>query len=226
MYDSPKYRVDPADAEAFVQRQHHGTLVAIGDGGWPQVTILPFVKTGDLIELHALQADSTFAAVRQNPKVTFLVEDYLTWTPHWFQSERDAGLASLQFLAVAYECEASCSTDPSDVAGALSRLLRAYEGDRSEYEPIQDGEFYGPRLRRLATIRLHVLRAQAKFKAGGSGSEVKRRTIAGLRARREPGDERAATVIEATLSRSRFRPPATAARACPGAGDHSLPRGR
>jgi Putative FMN-binding domain len=199
MYDSAKYRVDPADAEAFVQGQHHGTLVAIGADGWPQVTILPFVKTGDLIELHALQADSTFAALQQNPKVTFLVEDYLAWTPHFFQSERDAGQASLQFLAVAFECEASWSTDPSEVAGALSRLLHAYEGADATYEPIEDGQFYGGRLRRLATIRLHVLRSQAKFKAGGSGTEVKQKTIAGLRARREPGDERAAEVIEATL---------------------------
>lgn len=199
MYDSLKYRVDPADAEAFVQRQRHGTLVATDERGWPQVTILPFVKTGDLIELHALQADSTFAALQRNPRATFLVEDYLAWTPHWFQSERDAGQASLQFLAVAYECEATCSTDPSEVAGALSRLLRAYEGEEAEFEPIEDGEFYGGRLRRLATIRLRVLRAQAKFKAGGSGAEVKRKTIAGLRARREPGDERAASVIEATL---------------------------
>jgi len=199
MYDSVKYRVDPADAEAFVQSQHHGTLVAVGADGWPQVTILPFVKTGDLIELHSLQADSTFAAVQQNPKVTFLVEDYLAWTPHHFQSERDAGQASLQFLAVAYECEASWSTEPADVAGALSRLLLHYEGEGARYEPIQDGDFYGGRLRRLATIQLKVLRSQAKFKAGGSGTEVKRKTIAGLRARQEPGDERAAEVIEATL---------------------------
>lgn len=199
MYDSAKYRVDPADAEAFVQGQHHGTLVAVGADGWPQVTILPFVKTGDLIELHALQADSTFAALQQNPNVTFLVEDYLAWTPHFFQSELDAGQASLQFLAVAYECEASWSTDPAEVAGALSRLLHAYEGAEATYEPIEDGQFYGGRLRRLATIRLRVLRSQAKFKAGGSGTEVKQKTVAGLRARREPGDERAAEVIEATL---------------------------
>ena len=199
MYDSTRYRVDPAAAEAFVQSQHHGTLVAIGADGWPQVTILPFVKTGDNIELHALQADSTFIAVQQNPKVTFLVEDYLAWTPHYFQSERDAGQASLQFLAVSFECEALWSTEPSDVAGALSRLVRTYEGAEAHYEPIEDGEFYGGRLRRLATIRLKVLRSQAKFKAGGSGTEVKRKTIAGLRTRREPGDERAAEVIEATL---------------------------
>lgn len=199
MYDSAKYRIDPADAEAFVQRQHHGTLVATDARGWPQVTILPFIKTDDLIELHAVQGDSTLAALQQNPKATFLVEDYLTWTPHWFQSERDGGQATLHFLAVAYECEATVSTAPADVAAALSRLVRTYEGPDAAYEPIEDGDFYGSRLRRLATIQLRVLRAQAKFKAGGSTADMKQNTLTGLRDRRQPGDDRATAIIEATL---------------------------
>ncbi|MFN8514929.1 MAG: hypothetical protein U0841_20565 [Chloroflexia bacterium] len=70
------------------------------------------------------------------------------------------------------------------------------------YEPIVPGEFYGPRIERLAVVRLKVLHTEAKFKVGPAAPpEVKRQVVAGLRARNEPGDARAADVIEAAIRR-------------------------
>lgn len=199
MYRSPLYPTELAAAEAFVAGQRHGYLIATPPDGHPQVSILPFVKTGDEIELHCVQADPTFAAVRANPRVTFLVADFLAFTPHDWVDPRDAGRATLHFRAVQYACEATTSTDPHEVAAALRRLLAAYEPDAC-YEQLGDGPFYGPRLRRLAVVRLHVLETFAKFKAGPAGPVELKRAVAGrLRARGEPGDERAAAVIESLL---------------------------
>ena len=199
MYPSSRYPTDPELAERFVAGQRHGTLIATPPDGHPRVSILPFVKAGDEIELHCVQADPTFAALQANPRVTFLVSDFLAFTPHDFVDARDAGRATLNFRAVAYECWAAWSTDPADVAAALARLLAAYEPDAS-YEPIQDDALYGGRLRRLAALRLRVLDRQAKFKVGPAVPDQKKREIAGrLRARGLPGDERAAEVIEAYL---------------------------
>jgi len=199
VYESPNYPSDPAQVEAFVRDQRHGTLVATPPGGFPSVSLLPFVKTGDVIELHCVQADPTFDALRRNPRVTFLVSDYLTWTPHDFVDERDAGRATLHFRAVAYECEATWSTEPDDVAAALSRLLAAYEPNAS-YEALRDGEFYGFRLRRLAALRLEVRATRAKFKVGPAVPEARKREVARrIRARGRPEDGRAADVIEASL---------------------------
>ena len=202
MYDSAKYRIDPAVADAFVDGQRHGTLIATAPDGHPQVSILPFVKDGDVIELHCVQADSTFKAVRANPRVTFLVSDFLAWSPHDWVDPVDGGRATLHFRAVAFECEATVSTDPTAVAGALSRLLARYEPDRV-YAPVRDDAFYGPRLRVLATMQLRVLRAQAKFKVGPAAPvDVKQRVVERLRERGLPGDARAADVIESYLPRS------------------------
>jgi transcriptional regulator len=200
VYRSPKYPTSAAEAEAFVQTQRHGTLIAVAPDGYPQVSILPFVKTDGEIEIHLVQLDPTFAAMQSNPRVTFFVSDFLAFTPHDWVDEVDGGRATLNFRAVAYECEARViSTDPADVAGALARLLARYEPGE-EYEPLHDGEFYGPRLRRLATARLTVVRTDAKFKVGPAApAEVRRRVVAGLRSRRWPGDERAAREIESTL---------------------------
>jgi transcriptional regulator len=199
MYRSEKYPADPEAIAAFVARQRHGHLIATPPGGHPQVSILPFVKTGDEIELHCVQEDPTFAAVRANPRVTFFVSDFLAASRHDWVDPQDAGRATLNFRAVSFACEATISTDPADVAAALARLLAAYEPGAA-YEPIADGGFYGPRLRRLATIRLRIVETDAKFKIGPAAPvAVKRRVVAGLRARGEPGDGRAADVIEATL---------------------------
>src|SRR5450631_476705 len=200
MFASSNYPPDQAKAERFVAEMRHGTLIASSAEGYPQVSILPFVKTDDVIELHCVQDDPTFDAVRANPRVTFFVSDFLAWSPHSWVDEQDAGRATLHFRAVAFECDVErMSTDPNDVAGALSRLLAAYEPGAS-YEPVKMGEFYGTRLRRLATIRLRIVRTHIKFKTGPAGTgETKLRVAGRLRDRGEPGDVRAADVIEASL---------------------------
>jgi predicted FMN-binding regulatory protein PaiB len=197
VFASSNYPPDKAAAERFVSEMRHGTLIACTAEGCPQVSILPFVKTDDAIELHCVQADPTFEAVRANPRVTFFVSDFLAWSPHNWVDERDAGRATLHFRAVAFECEVErTSTDPVDVAGALSRLLAAYE-PHATYEPIAMGEFYSARLRRLATMRLRIVNRHIKFKTGPAGSvETKRKVAEKLRERGSLGDRRAAEVIE------------------------------
>jgi predicted FMN-binding regulatory protein PaiB len=203
VFASSNYPPDQAAADRFVAEMRHGTLIAGTAEGYPQVSILPFVKTDDVIELHCVQADPTFDAVRANPRVTFFVSDFLAWSPHSWVSEQDAGRATLHFRAVAFECNAErVSTDPDDVAGALSRLLAAYEPGAS-YEPMKMGEFYGPRLQRLATMKLRIVRRHIKFKTGPAGTaETKLRVAAKLRERGQPGDLRAADVIEAYAAKS------------------------
>jgi hypothetical protein len=200
MFASSNYPPDEALAERFVSEMRHGTLIACTAEGYPQVSILPFVKTGEVIELHCVQGDPTFDAVRANPRVTFFVSDFLAWSPHSWVDDRDAGRATLHFRAVAFECDVErVSTDPEDVAGALSRLVAAYEPGAS-YQPIEMGDFYGPRLRRLATMQLRVVKRQIKFKTGPAGSKDTKLMVADrLRKRAESGDLRAAEIIEASV---------------------------
>ncbi len=200
MFASSNYPPDQEAADRFVAEMRHGTLIACPPEGYPQVSILPFVKTDDMIELHCVQGDPTLEAVRANPHVTFFVSDFLAWSPHDWVDKTDAGEATLHFRAVAFECDAEfVSTDPDDVAGALGRLLKAYEPDAA-YEPIEMGKFYGSRLRRLATMRLRIVRSHVKFKAGPGGSAVKKQKVADrLRERAGAGDVRAADVIEASM---------------------------
>ena len=199
MYDSPNYPPDPALIEAYVAGQRHGTLIATPPDGHPQISLLPFLKQGDEIEVHCVVGDPTLTALEANRRATFLVSDFLAWSPHDWVDERDAGRATLHFRAVAFECVATVSHDPADVAAALARLTAAYE-PQSQAEPLGDNAYYGARLRRLAAVRLQVVGMKAKFKTGPAGSdEIKRRVAQGLRERSDPGDARAADVIESYL---------------------------
>ncbi|HVD01035.1 MAG TPA: hypothetical protein VNG93_07800 [Candidatus Dormibacteraeota bacterium] len=202
MYRSPKYPTPSDLAEEFVQSMRHGTVIAVPPGGYPQASILPFVKTGEEIELHFVQLDPTFAALQANPRCTFFVSDFLAFTPHDFVDPDDAGRATLHFRAVAFECEARfASTEPADVAGALGRLLAHHEPG-AQYDAVAVNERYGARLRMLGTVRLSIVSTHAKFKTGPADTPaVKRQVAARLRSRDEPGDRRAADVIESYLNR-------------------------
>jgi len=197
MYRSPKYPTPPDLAEEFVQSMRHGTIIAAPADGFPQVSILPFVKTGEEIELHFVQLDPTFQALQADPRCTFLVSDFLAFTPHHFVDPDDAGRATLHFRAVAYECDvAFLSTKPEAVAGALGRLLAHHEAGAS-YEPVTVGERYGARLTTLATAKPAVVGTKAKFKVGPADTaEVRLDVARKLRDRGEPGDRRAADEIE------------------------------
>jgi hypothetical protein len=201
VYKSPKYPSTPEQIEDFVASMLHGTIVATPPGGFPQVSILPFVKTGDEIELHFVQRDTTFEALQGNPRCTFLVSDFLAFTPHSFVDPIDAGVATLHFRAVAYECEARfISTKPEDVAGALSRLLAHHEPGAG-YAPVAVDERYAARLSMLGTARLSIVGTQAKFKVGPGDRAVRQAVADQLRERSKPGDGRAADVIEEYLRR-------------------------
>ncbi len=180
----------------------HGTIIATPPGGFPQVSILPFVKTGEEIELHFVRRDPTFVALQANPRCTFFVSDFLAFTPHHFVDAEDGGRATLHFRAVAFECEAGfISTEPADVAGALSRLLAHHEPGAT-YAPMGVNERYGARLALLGTARLSIVNVEAKFKVGPADTAAVKQGVADrLRKRSEPGDERAADVIEEYLRR-------------------------
>jgi len=204
MYPSNRYPTDPAVADAFVAGQRHGTLIATDADGFPQVSILPFVKTGELIEVHCVRADPTFRAIQANPRVTFFVSDFLAFSPHDWIDPDDAGRATLHFRAVAFECEATLSVEPAEVAATLSRLVQAYEPGK-HYLPIADDEMYGQRLLRLAALKLQVVHTHAKFKEGPAAppEDARARVVEGLRTRGGAGDARAADVIQDAIRRAR-----------------------
>ena len=197
MFDSRKYRpADDSIANEFLAAQRHGTLMACAPGAAPQASILPYLFVApNVVELHCVQADATFAAVRANAAVSLLVSDFLAYTPHHWVDPVDGSEATLHFEAVLLHGTATVATEPDEVAAALARLMQ-HVGHGPDYAPVVDDERYGPQLRRLAAVRIHVTGRQVKFKVGSSDMARRQRLADELRARDEPGDRRAADEFE------------------------------
>jgi predicted FMN-binding regulatory protein PaiB len=196
VYDSPKYRAPETAADEFVDGHPYGILMACAPGSSPSATLLPFVRLADTLELHCVREDPTCAALRAASQATFLVSDYLAWTPHDWVDPANAARATLHFRAVQFSGPVTVSFEPDDVAATLRRLLDRYEPG-ADYEAIEDGDRYGSRLRRLAAVRLVIRDCQRKFKLGPADPPLARQqVVAHLRRRDAPGDSRAADLIE------------------------------
>lgn len=199
MYESANYPTSLDEAESFASGQPHGTLIVAAPGGWPQVSILPFVKEDAHILLHAVREDPTCEALRETDRATFFVSEFLAFTPHDWVEPRNAARGTLHFRAISYECRATIDDDPEAVAAVLRRILERYEPD-AEHEPLVDGKYYGPRLRRLCAITLDVVERKAKFKVGSYGPDTMKLDVAQrLRERGSLPDVHAAEVIEAAV---------------------------
>jgi predicted FMN-binding regulatory protein PaiB len=201
VFASPSYPAPtPGEIDAFVAEQFCGKLIATDAGGFPRVSLLPFVPGPESIEVHMVQADPTFEALRAAGRASFLVDEPLAFTPHDVVSPDYAGMATLHFRAVVFHVEAEISLAPQHVAEALERLLRRYEEGR-RWLPVLDGPTYGRDLRRLAVARLRKVGVEAKFKVAQNRTPDQReRLLEFLRARGQGGDERAARVIQAAAA--------------------------
>jgi predicted FMN-binding regulatory protein PaiB len=190
-------RVPWAEVEAFVRAQRACKVLAVDSEGFPQVSILPFVWDGAAFEVHLVREDPTCRALEARGQGSVLLDEFLAFTPHHLVDPEDAGYATLHFRAVLFRVRARVSTEPAEVAAALERLLRAYEGD-ARWEPVADGRRYGARLRQLATARLEVVGAEAKFKVAQTRTPAERgRLLAYLEAQGTPEALRAAAVLAA-----------------------------
>jgi len=72
-----------------------------------------------------VEGQPTFAAVQPNPRVTFLVSDFLAFSRHDWVDPDDGGRATLNFRAAAYECLATTTTRPREVAAVPTTLSAA-----------------------------------------------------------------------------------------------------
>jgi nitroimidazol reductase NimA-like FMN-containing flavoprotein (pyridoxamine 5'-phosphate oxidase superfamily) len=200
MYDSPNYPTGAEEADEFVAAARHGTLLACAPDGFPQATIVPFARDDDTIRVHLVGADPTCAALRANPSASFLVSEFLAWTPHDWVEPDNAARATLHFRAVLFSGTATVSDDPEDVASVLRLLLDRYEPEGT-YDPITPADQrYGSRITRLAAVTLRVTAVQRKFKLGPYGPPELTRSVAGrLRERGLPLDAYAADVMTRVL---------------------------
>ena len=114
-------------------------------------------------------------------RVTFLVSDFLAFSPHDWVNAEDGGRATLHFSA---DLRMQQRFGGPPTSATLAALLRRQEPD-ADYRPLEDAFWPSPPAPRRRPARSR--RMQAKFVGPAASADVKRGVVAGLRVRNEPG---------------------------------------
>jgi uncharacterized protein len=192
--------IPPAEIDRFVAAQELGRLITVGEDGTPHVGLYPFVREGEVVDLHLVRGDELAEDLRVRPRCVFEVDEVLGVIPSYWVSAEYAGSATAYHRTVIFDCRATVVDDPAAVAAQQVRLLARYQPEGG-FRPLNpEDPLYRGALGQLAAVRLQVERVRAKFKLGQNRPpEARRRIIDELRRRGRPGDARAADALAWTL---------------------------
>jgi uncharacterized protein len=191
----------PAQAlDAFVRDCEMGRLVTVSPEGRPHLGLYPFVYDGGVIEMHCHRADEQFADLKPRAHCLFEVDEVLGTVPSYWVHPQDAVKATAYHRTVIFECQATLSQDPAELAAQQTRLLARYqpEGGFSPVRPEDD--LYSVAIQHIVAIRLEVTARHVKFKlAQNRPVDVRRRIVSALRERGRRSDDRAADAVQWTI---------------------------
>jgi uncharacterized protein len=193
-------QVPPEELERFVAAQELGRLISVGEDGTPHVGLYPFVREGQVVDLHLVREDELTADLRVRPRCVFEVDEVLGVIPSYWVHAEYGGSATAYHRTVIFECRATVQDEPAAVAAQQVRLLARYQPEGG-FRPLSpDDPLYRGALHALSAVRLDVERTRVKFKLGQNRpAETRRRIVEELRRRGRPGDARAAEALEWTL---------------------------
>ena len=166
----------PSDEEilAFEREQRAAKLITVGEAGWPSAGVYPFLRSGEILEMHLVRTDDQVAHLDQRPLASVLIDDVLSSVPsHWFGSS--ATHADQLHCTVQYECGTEVIRDEDEIRRHLGDLLARYQPE-GNFTPLDHPE-YASKLRAICLIRLTPVRVRAKFKLGQKLNSSERETL-------------------------------------------------
>jgi transcriptional regulator len=186
--------VDDDQWRAFLARAGFGQLVAAGRGRDVAVVVptqYVFDAQGDRVVLHLAVANPVWAALAENPMVTFSVAGDWAYIPsHWKaigDEDPAMGIPTTYYAAVQLVGPAQPVTEGAALAALLETQLSALEPD-SGHAPAEAHGRRFPAIRGLV-LELAEMEVRAKFKYGGNVDAAHRDAVDALLAERDgPGD--------------------------------------
>ena len=197
----------PADElERFVHAQELGRLVTVAADGTPHLGLYPFTYDGEAFEIHLVRTDEQTADLRARPRCMFEVDEVLATIPSYWVDPENAIMATAYHRTVMFECEATVSGDPVELAAQQMRLLARYQPEGGFRPVTAEDPMYRGAILHIAAVRLDIRARRAKFKlAQNRPPEVRAKIADALRKRGRPSDERAADALGWTIDQEAKR---------------------
>lgn len=192
-----EYQPSAGEVEDFEREQRAAKLITVGQNGFPCVGTYPFVRSGEIIEIHLVRTDEQVHHLEAAPRASFLIDDVLSFVPsHWFGDV--ATHADQLHRTVQHECEVTIIRDEDRVREHLVRLLARYQPE-GKYTPLDDPH-YAPQVRALCLLQLRPVQVRAKFKLGQKLTSTGRATLMEhLEQRGKDEDIKSAAAIASTV---------------------------
>jgi uncharacterized protein len=198
--------VPDAELERFVRAQELGRLVTVGADGTPHIGLYPFTYDGAAFEIHLVRSDEQIADLKARARCLFEVDEVLATIPSYWVDPENAIMATAYHRTVMFECEATVSDDPAELAAQQMRLLARYQPEGGFRAVTADDPMYRGAIHHIAAVRLAVRGRRAKFKlAQNRPPDVRARIADQLRKRGRGNDERAAEALVWTIEQEAKR---------------------
>jgi uncharacterized protein len=194
------------ELERFVHAQELGRLVSVATDGTPHLGLYPFTYDGAAFEIHLVRTDEQAADLRARRRCMFEVDEVLATIPSYWVDAENAIMATAYHRTVVFECDATVSGDPGELAAQQMRLLARYQPE-GRFRPVTaDDPMYRGAIDHIVAVRLHIRARRAKFKlAQNRPPEVRAKIADALRKRGRPSDERAAEALVWTIDQEAKR---------------------
>jgi len=158
-----EYQPSAEEILAFEQEQRAAKLITVGETGWPCAGAYPFLRSGDVLEMHLVRTDEQVRHLETRSIASILIDEVLSSVPsHWFGSM--ATHADQLHRTVCYECEATVIPETTEIRRHLVDLLARYQ-PQADFVPLNHPD-YAAQLRAICLVRLQPVRVTAKFKLG------------------------------------------------------------
>jgi predicted FMN-binding regulatory protein PaiB len=192
-----EYQPSAEEIRGFEQAQRAAKLITVGETGWPCAGAYPFLRNGDLLEMHLVRTDEQVRHLETRAIASVLIDEVLSSVPsHWFGPV--ATHADQLHRTVCYECEVEVIREATEIRRHLVDLLARYQPE-GHFVPLDDPE-YSAKLRAICLVRLRPVRVIAKFKLGQKLNAQDRGTLLTSLAKRDRVEDRTTVVAINTFS--------------------------
>jgi predicted FMN-binding regulatory protein PaiB len=203
------YAAVPSESlDAFVRDCELGRLVTVSPESSPHIGLYPFVYDGGVIEMHFNRADEQFADLKSQARCLFELDEVLGTVPSYWVHPEDAVKATAYHRTVIFECEATFSQDPAQLAAQQMRLLARYQPEGGYRSVMPQDDLYRMAIQHIVAVRLEIKARKVKFKlAQNRPIDARHKIVSALRARGRRTDDRAADAVQWTIDQEAGKPP-------------------
>jgi len=161
--------MDDSKVDAFLDEVAAAEVVTAGQEGYPEATLMPFVRDGDRLLLHMARANPHWRSIAPGmPALAIVLGAQAYVSPSWYASKAEHGrvVPTWDYSAVHIYGRATVHDDEGWARRVVGLLTSKHERSRPHPWSVDDApaEYVERQLKAIVGVELRVERLEAKAK--------------------------------------------------------------